>query len=57
MKLRSRPTLQLLVYVNNVNMLDGSVHTVKESTEALVFASKENGKEANADKTKYIVMS
>jgi hypothetical protein len=37
--------------------LGGSVHTVKENAEALVVATKEIGLEANADKTKYIVMS
>jgi hypothetical protein len=37
--------------------LGGSVHTVKENAETLVVASKENGIEVNADKTKYMVMS
>ena len=37
--------------------MGGSVHTTKKNTEALVAASKEIGLEANADKTKYIVMS
>jgi len=48
---------QLLVYADDVNMLDGSVHTIKKNTESLVVASKETGLEVNADKTKYIVMS
>ena len=48
---------QLLVYADNVNMLEGNVHTVKENAEALVVASKESGLEVNADKTKYMVMS
>jgi hypothetical protein len=39
-----------------VNILGGSVHTVKENAEALVVASKEIGLEVNADKTKYMVM-
>ena len=50
-------THQLLVYAEGVNMLGGSVHTVKENAEALVVASKEIGLEVNADKTKYMVMS
>jgi len=33
-------------------MLGRSVHTIRENTEALVVASKENGLEVNADKTK-----
>ena len=50
-------THQLLVYADEVNILGGSVHTVKENAEAVVVASKENGLEVNADKTKYMVMS
>jgi hypothetical protein len=37
--------------------LEGSVHTIKENAEAFVAASRENGLEVNADKTKYMVMS
>jgi len=37
--------------------LGGSVLTTKENAEALVVASKENGQEVNADKTKCMVMS
>ena len=49
-------THQLLVYADYVNILAGSVHAIKENTEALV-ASKEIGQKINADKTKYRVMS
>jgi len=55
LKLNGAP--QLLVYVDNVNMLGGSVHTMKKNAEALIVASKETGLEVNADKTKYMVMS
>ena len=48
---------QLLVNADNVNMLGGSVHTMKKNAEALIVASKETGLEVNADKTKYMVMS
>ena len=41
----------------DVNILGGSVHTVKENAEALVVATKEIGPEVNADKTKYMIMS
>ena len=34
-------THQLLAYADDVNILGGSVHTVKENAEALVVASKE----------------
>jgi hypothetical protein len=40
-----------------LNISGGSVHTVKENAEALVVATKENGLEVNADKTKYMIMS
>jgi hypothetical protein len=47
----------LLAYADNVNILGGSVHTVKKNAETLVVATKEIGLEVNADKTKYMVMS
>jgi hypothetical protein len=36
-------TPQLLVYVDDVNVLGGAVHTVKENAEAIVVVSKETG--------------
>ena len=50
-------THQLLVYADDVNMLGGSIHSIKKNAEALVVASKETGLEVNADKTKYMAMS
>jgi len=55
--LKFNGTHQLLVYVNDVNILGGSVHAIKENTEALVAAINEIVLEVNADKTKYMVMS
>jgi len=55
--LKLNGTHQLLVYAEDVNMLGGSVHTIKEKAEALVLASKENGLEINVYKTEYMVMS
>jgi len=55
--LKLNGTHQLLVYTDDVDMLGGSVHTVKQNAEALVVSSKETGLEVNADKTKYMVMS
>ena len=55
--LKLNGTHQLLVYADFVNILGGSVHTIKENVEALLVASKKIGIEVNADKTKYMVMS
>jgi len=41
--LKLNGTRQLLVYVDDVNLLGGSVDTVKEKAEALVVALKEIG--------------
>jgi len=38
-----------------VNILAGIVHYFKKNTEALLVASKENGLQVNAEKTKYVV--
>jgi len=46
-----------VAYADDVNILGGSVRTVKENAEALVIAAKEIGLEVNSDKTKYMVMS
>jgi len=46
-----------LVYAVGVNILGGSVHTIKEKAKALVVPSRETGLEINGDKTKYMVMS
>ena len=50
-------THQLLAYADDVNILGGSIHTLKENAEALVAATKEIGLAVSADKTKYMVMS
>jgi hypothetical protein len=55
--LKLNGTHRLLVYVDDVNILGGSVHAIKKNTEALVVASKEIGLEVNPEKTKYMVMS
>jgi hypothetical protein len=55
--LKLNGTHQLLVYADDVNILGGSIHTVRKNTEALAIASKEIGLEVNAEKTKYMVMS
>jgi hypothetical protein len=47
----------LLIYTDDVNVLDGSKHTIKKDTEALVVTSKEIGLDVNVDRTKYMVTS
>jgi len=48
---------QILIYGNEVNIIYGSIYTIKGKTEALLVASKQIGLEVNADKTKCIVLS
>jgi hypothetical protein len=55
--LKLNGTHQLLVYVDEVNILGGSIQTIKVSTEAMVVTNKENGLDVNADKSKYVVIS
>jgi len=55
--LKLNGTLQLLVYADDVNILGGSVHTIKENADALIVASKETGLEVDADKTQYMINS
>jgi hypothetical protein len=55
--LKLNGTHQFLVYADEVNILGGCVHTIKENAEALKVASKGIRLEVNADKTTDIVMS
>jgi hypothetical protein len=55
--LKLNGTHQLLVYADDVNILDRSVHTIKKNTDVLVVASSESALDVNADKSKHIAMS
>jgi len=55
--LKLNGTHQLLAYADDVNILGGSTHTLKEKAEALVAATRENGLEVSDDKAKYLAMS
>jgi len=55
--LKLNGTQQFLVYVDDVNILGGSVHIKQKNTVSLVVTSKKIALEVNADKTKYMIMS
>ena len=55
--LKLNGTHQLLAYADDVNILGGTILTLKENAEALVAATRETGLEVSADKPKYMVMS
>jgi hypothetical protein len=46
--LKLNGTYQVLVYADDVNILGGSVHAIKENGELLVVASKEIGLEIHS---------
>jgi len=55
--LKLNGTHQILAYADDVNILGGSIHTLKENAEALVAANSGIVLEVNADETKNMVMS
>ena len=55
--LKLNGTHQLLAYADDVNILEGSVHTVKKKNSEALVAAKEIGLEVNAHKNKYMILS
>jgi len=55
--LKLNGTHQILVYVDDVNIIGGSVQNIKNNAEGLGVASKNAGVEVKADKTKHMVTS
>jgi hypothetical protein len=55
--LESSRTHQLLIYADDVNLLDDSINTIKQNTGTLLEASRDVSVEINAEKTKYMIMS
>jgi len=55
--LKLNGTHQLLAYADDVNILGGGIHNLKENAEASVAATRETGLEVSANKTKYMVLS
>jgi hypothetical protein len=57
MELKLNGTHQLLVYADDVNLLEDNIDTIKKNTETLIDPSKEVGLEVNPEKTKYMLLS
>jgi hypothetical protein len=55
--LKLNGTHQLLIYADDVNILGGSIHSIKKNAEDLIIASKDIGLEVNAEKTIHRFMS
>jgi hypothetical protein len=55
--LKLNGTHQLLAYADDVDISGGSAYTVTKNAEALVAATKKNGREVNAHKTRYMTVS
>jgi late competence protein required for DNA uptake (superfamily II DNA/RNA helicase) len=55
--LKLNGTHQLLVYADDVNLLDDNIDAIKKNMDILIDASKEVGLEVNTEKTKYMLLS
>jgi hypothetical protein len=52
--LKLNGTYQLMVYIDDLNLLENKINTIKKNTRPVVDASKEVGVVVNTEKTKYI---
>jgi hypothetical protein len=46
---------QLLVFADDVNLLESNLHTIKGNTGTLIDTSKEVGLEVNSERTMYML--
>jgi hypothetical protein len=49
-------TYELLVYADDVNLLDDNIDTIIKNTETLIDAIKGGGLEINTEKTQYMLL-
>jgi hypothetical protein len=55
--LKLNGTHQLLAYVDDVNLLEDNIGTIKKNTVTLIGAGKKVGLEMNVERTKYMLLS
>jgi cob(I)alamin adenosyltransferase len=55
--LKLNATHQMLVYADDINLLEDNIDTIKKNTEPLIEANKEVDLEVNTEKTKYVLLS
>jgi hypothetical protein len=55
--LKLNGTHQLLVYADDVNLLDDIINNIRRNTRTLIHASKKVCLQANTEKTRYILLS
>jgi hypothetical protein len=55
--LKLNGTRLLLVYADDMNLLDDNIDTIKKNTHTLIDASKEVCLEVNTEQTKYMLLS
>jgi hypothetical protein len=56
LKLNGTYVYQLLVYADDIKLLEDYTDTIKKNTEVISYASKKAGLEVNTEKTKYILL-